>query len=205
MNLHYATNTISVAVAITLEEAQQAYTLTKVSFADAEQTKAPYLAVNPKGRVPALEAGGTVLTETGALLDFIAALAPEADLIPSDPLQAAKMRSVMYYLASTMHINHAHKMRGSRWADLPESHADMAAKVTQTMTTSAEYLEAECLHGPFILGEQFTIGDAYLFIVCSWLEGDGVDVANFPKITTFMAAMNARASVQKMRDTKVLV
>ena len=204
MRLHYATNTISVAVAIALEEAGLPYEPVAVSFADAEQTKPKYLKINPKGRVPALETDGTILTETGAILDYIAAVAPDAGLVPAEPLAAAKMRSVMYYLASTMHVNHAHKMRGARWADRPESHADMAAKVTETMTASAAFVEAECLTGPFILGSDITIGDCYLFQVCTWLEGDGVDVSAFPKITAFLAAMEARASVKSMREQGIL-
>ena len=105
LKLHYAPGTISVAVAIALEEAGLAYEPVKVDFASAEQTAAPYLALNPKGRVPALIGDdGTVMTETGALLDYIAALAPQAGLLPADAQSAAHMRGVMYYLASTMHV-----------------------------------------------------------------------------------------------------
>ena len=127
MRLYYAPGTISVAVAITLNEAGIAFDTHRISFQDAEQTKPEYLSINPKGRVPALETGGRILTETGALLEYVAALAPGANLMPDDPVDAAHVRSVMYYLASTMHVNHAHKMRGTRWADRPESHADMTA------------------------------------------------------------------------------
>ena len=164
-----------------------------------------YLAINPKGRVPALVlADGTILTETGALLDYIAALAPDAGLVPSDPVQAAHMRSVMYYLASTMHVAHAHKMRGSRWADAPESHADMAAKVPQTMTDCATFVEAECLRGDYVCGSNFSIADAYLFVVCNWLAGDGVDLAAFPKLTAFMQRMAQRDSVQALRTNGMI-
>ncbi|KAG1647489.1 Glutathione S-transferase GST-6.0 [Nymphon striatum] len=160
MKLYFATGTISVAVAITLEEAGLPYEPLKVDFSKAEQTKPDYLKLNPKGRVPALVTkGGTILTETGALLDYIAALQPDAGLIPQDAEDAAHMRSVMYYLASTMHIAHAHKMRGSRWADQQSSYDDMAAKVPQTMTTCAEYVQTDCLRGDFTTGDSLTIAD----------------------------------------------
>jgi len=193
-----------VAVAVALQEAGLPHDLTPVSFAAAEQTKAPYLAINPKGRVPALETAGTVLTETGAILEYIAAQAPDAGLVPRDPRHAAKMRAVMYYMASTMHVNHAHKMRGARWADHADSHADMATKVRETMTASAAYIEADCLTGPFILGDIVTIGDAYLFAVCRWLEGDGVAIADFPKVAAFLDAMNDRDSVKAVRAAGVI-
>lgn len=204
MRLYYAPGTISVAVAIALHEANLSYEARMVSFKEAEQTKPEYLAINPKGRVPALEVAGAVLTETGALLDYVAALAPQAELVPGDPVEAARMRSVMYYLASTMHVNHAHKMRGSRWADKPESYKDMAAKVPETMTASAAYIENECLRGPFVMGKKITIADPYTFVVCNWLEGDGVNLTAFPKLETFLNNMRTRPSVKAVIAQRML-
>ncbi|MCX7565597.1 glutathione S-transferase N-terminal domain-containing protein [Sulfitobacter sp. F26169L] len=205
MNLFYTNGTISIAPAIALVEAGLDHTLTRLDFAKAEQTKPEYLAINPKGRVPALALhDGTVLTETGALLDYIATLAPDARLVPASPEDAAHMRSVMYYLASTMHVAHAHKMRGSRWADNPDSHADMKAKVTENMTACAQFVETECLRGSYVCGDEFSIADPYLFVVCKWLAGDGVTVADFPEIKAFMARMENRESVRTVRDKGML-
>ncbi|MEP5728703.1 MAG: glutathione S-transferase family protein [Sulfitobacter sp.] len=205
MKLYFATGTISIAVAIALEEAGVGYEAVKVDFANAAQTKPEYLAVNSKGRVPALVTeGGAVLTETGALLDYVAALHPEAGLVPSDPQEAAHMRSVMYYLASTMHVAHAHKMRGTRWADQQSSFDDMKAKVPQTMTACATYVETECLRGDYTLGDAFSLADPNLFMVCSWLAGDGVNISDFPKITAFLARMEERDSVKSVRAKAML-
>jgi len=205
LKLYFAPRTISIAVAIALEEAGLPYEAIKVDFKTAEQTSPIYLAVNPKGRVPALATSdGTVLTETGALLDYVAALSPSAQLVPSDPSEAAKMRGVMYYLASTMHVAHAHKLRGSRWADQPSSFEDMAAKVPETMTACAAFVEAECLAGDYVLGDDFSLADPYLFVVCNWLSGDGVNVEDFPTIQGFMARMEARPSVQSVRERGML-
>ncbi|WP_299143572.1 glutathione S-transferase family protein [uncultured Tateyamaria sp.] len=202
MKLHYAPGTISIAVAIALHEAGLDYTPQKLDFRAGEQRTDAYARINPKGRVPALETEGTILTETGAILDYLADLAP--GLMPADPLDAARARAVMYYLASTMHVNHAHKMRGSRWADQDSSWQDMAAKVPETMAASAQFVEGTCLTGPYILGETACIADAYLFVVCTWLPGDGVDLAPYPKLRAFMAAMEARPSVQTVRGNGML-
>ncbi|MFL4469101.1 glutathione S-transferase family protein [Tateyamaria armeniaca] len=202
MKLYYAPRTISIAVAIALNEAGIDYETHKLDFAAGEQNSDGYAAINPKGRVPALELDGTILTETGALLEYVATLAPA--LMPADAVAAAQARSVMYYLASTMHVNHAHRLRGHRWADNEASWADMAAKVPQTMTDSATFIETECLAGPFVLGDTLCIADIYLFVVCGWLEGDGVDLAPFPKLRAFMAAMEERASVQAVRANGML-
>lgn len=205
LTLYYATGTISIAAAIALEEAGLAYDTVRVDFKSAEQTKPDYLGINPKGRVPALALeDGTVVTETGAILDYIAALAPDAQLVPADPARAAHMRGAMYYLASTMHVAHAHKMRGSRWASQQSSFDDMTAKVPQTMAACAAYVEAEILRGDYVLGQAFSIADPYLFVVCNWLEGDSVDVSLYPGIQTFMARMEQRASVRAVREKGML-
>ncbi|WP_299621369.1 glutathione S-transferase family protein [uncultured Tateyamaria sp.] len=202
MKLHYAPGTISIAAAIALEEAGLDYTAHKLDFSQGDQNSTAYLAINPKGRVPALDVDGQILTETGAILDFVAAHDPR--LMPADLVHAAHARSVMYYLASTMHVNHAHKMRGHRWADNAASHADMTAKVPETMTASATFVEAGCIRGTYVLGDHFSIADCYLFVVCNWLPGDGVDLAPFPKIRAFMDAMEARHSVQTVRANGML-
>ena len=195
LKLHYAPNTISIVVAIALNEGGVHSEPIRVDFASAEQTKPAYKAINPKARVPALVTPGGILTETGAIIEYLADTAVPA-LRPADPFQAAKMREMVFYVATTMHVNHAHRMRGYRWADQQSSYDDMAAKVPETMAESCAYVESQ-IEGPLLFGEHVTLADIYLFVVSHWLKGDGVDVTNYPKLTAFREAMLARPSVQK--------
>ena len=205
LTLHYAPGTISIAVAIALKEAGVDHETVKVDFAAAEQTQAPYLELNPKGRVPLLTLdNGTRLTETGALLDYVAAIAPEAELVPNDPVAAAHMRGVMYYLASTMHVAHAHKMRGTRWATRQESFEDMTAKVPENMAACGAYLNEHALRGDFVAGDRLSIADPYLFIVCNWMEGDGAPLKDHPRIAAFMERMESRDSIAAVRAKGML-
>ncbi|AUQ60071.1 putative glutathione S-transferase [Phaeobacter inhibens] len=196
MQLYYAPKTISVAVAIALEEAGLDYEPIRIDFAAKEQLGDAYAQINPKGRVPALVVDGGILTETGALLEFVADVAPDAGLRPKDPVLLARMREVMFYLASTMHVNHAHKLRGSRWATDRSSWKDMQKMVPQTMAASCDYICQSGLRGPLVLGDTLSLADCYLYVVCSWLEGDGVNVADYQKIQKFMASMDQRESVR---------
>jgi len=196
MKLYYADTTVAIAVLIALKETNLSYELINVDFGAKVQTTSEYLAINPKGSVPALVTDQGVLTETGALLDYIHALAPEAGLVPDDPFEAARMRELMYYLASTWHVNHAHKVHGERWADNTQSHEDMRAKAPETMRACCAYIEASLLKGPFLLGDSFSLADAYLYVVSGWLKGDGVDVSDYPKLTAFRKEMEKRSSVQ---------
>ena len=102
----------------------------------------------------------------------------------------------MYYFASTVHVAHAHRMRGYRWATEESSFADMKAKVPETMTAAAGYLE-ELVEGPYLFGGEITLADPYLYTMVRWMEGDGVDMAGFPRLAAFRTAMEARPSVQK--------
>lgn len=205
LELFFAPNTISVAVAIALEEAGASYTPRLIDFSKAEQTSASYREINPKGRVPALRTEDGLLTEAGALLEYVHALNPAKNLVPSDALQAAKMREAMFYFASTMHVNHAHKLRGARWANNQTSWDDMRSKVAETMTASCNYVEQSLLAGPYLLGDTFSLADAYLFVICTWLDGDGVDVTQFPKIRALMAEMEKRPSVAAVREAGILI
>lgn len=198
MKFFCAKATISIATAIMLEESGIGYDPVLLNFAEADQLKPEYQAINPKGRVPALVTGHGVLTETGAILEYLNTMA-NADMVPADPWEAAQMRAVMYYLASTFHINHAHKKRGARWADLEASLKDMTAKVPETMGASCAYIEENCALSPFVMGAEMTVADPWLFTICTWLNGDGVDITAYPKLSAHFDMMNARPSVAAVR------
>ena len=193
MDLHLAKNTISTASHIALEDAGLPHTLHWVNFADREQTSPEYLAINPKARVPALIVEGRVLTETPAILLYIADNAP--DLAPTDPWGRAQLNEWLSYLASTMHVNHAHKFRGSRWTPDKDAHKAMAAHVPTTMAASCAYVEDK-LHDSGWALEAFSVADMHLYAISRWLKGDGVDVTDYPRLNAHFNEMRKRASVQ---------
>ena len=188
MRLYFAPGTIAVASALALLEEGAAFEVATVDFASQGQRSAAYLAVNEKGRVPSLETPNGILTETMAILEYAA-----PSLIPAGAWSAAKMREVMTYLATTMHVAHAHKMRGHRWARQESSRADMKTLVTENMAEAAAYLETK-IAGPYVLGDTVSLADPYLYAVTSWLEGDGVAVEAYPRIAALRAAYETRAS-----------
>ena len=202
LTLYYAPNTIAAAPAILLNEGGVHYEAVRINFKEAEQTKPEYLAINPKGRVPAITTPEGILTEAGAILEYLAVTAVPG-FVPADPLHAARMREVMFYLASTMHPNHAHGLRGSRWANEAASLADMKAKLPETMTASSTYIE-DLMIGPYLFGPQPTLADIYLYAISHWLEGDGVNLEDFPGIRAFRDAMGARPSVRKVFEDGIL-
>ena len=199
LKLYYAPGTCALASHIALAEAGAPYTTEKLDFKSNQQNSPEYLAINPKGRVPALVTDRGILTETLAMLAFIAQSYPHAKLAPlDDPFVFAQVQAFNSYLCSSVHVAHAHKMRGARWAVEESSFADMKRKVPQTMGASFALIERDMLKGPWVMGEQYTICDPYLYTLAGWLEGDGVDLKTLPKVADHLKRMSERAAVQKV-------
>jgi glutathione S-transferase len=201
LKLYYAPGSCALASHIALQETGAAYTAERIDFKTNQQNSAEYLAINPKGRVPSLVTDRGILTETPAMLVFIAQSFPQAKLTPSDDAFAfAQAQAFNSYLCSTVHVAHAHKGRGPRWATEESSFADMKRKVPQTMAACFALIERDMLRGPWVMGESYTICDPYLFTLAQWLEGDGVDLAALPKVADHRRRMAARPAVQKVLE-----
>jgi glutathione S-transferase len=199
LKLFYALGSCSLASHIALEEAGADYELVAMSTRDGDQRTPEYLAINPKGRVPALVTDRGVLTETPAILAYVAQTYPAARLAPlDDPFAFAEAQAFNSYLCSTVHVAHAHKHRGYRWADDPAALAEMTRKVPETEAACFQLIEDEFLKGPWVMGEAYSICDGYLFTLAGWLEGDGIDLRRFPKVHEHSERVRARPAVAKV-------
>jgi glutathione S-transferase len=190
MRFYYAPLSCALATHIVLEHIGADYEAEKLNLRENDQNAPGYLAINPKGRVPALITDQGILTETPALLLYLAQTFPAARLAPLDDAFAlAQMQSINSWFCSTVHVHHAHGARGRRWSDDLDAQKSMKAKVAENMTGAAELIEKEILRGPWVMGDQFTVADAYLFTMTSWMAGDGVDLTKFPKLADHFARM----------------
>ena len=196
LTLYYSRASCAYAPHILLHDAGADFTTVEIDFATGEQTSPDFLAINPKGRVPALVTPEGILTENPAILLYIAQTHPETKLAPSEPFALARAQSFNMFLASTVHVAHSHKHRGARWADDPAAQAAMTAKVTENMAMYAGMIEAHYFTGPWVLGENYSMCDAYLALITRWLGADGVDLADFPNLQAHDALMRTRPSMQ---------
>jgi glutathione S-transferase len=201
LTFYYAPGTCALASHLALEYSGAPYEAKRLDFKQQQQRAPEYLRVNPKGRVPALVTDRGVITETPAVLQYIAQSFPAAQLAPlDDAFLLAKVNEFNSYLCSTVHVNHAHKGRGYRWVD-PEDSAAIEAmknKVPQTMTESFTLIEETMLQGPWVLGERFSTSDLYLFTIAGWLQGDGVDVNRFPKVADLVRRLGEQPQARKV-------
>jgi glutathione S-transferase len=198
LTFYYATNTCALASHIALEEAGAVYETRWVDFRAAEQTKPDYLTINPKGRVPALATERGVLTETPAILAYIAQTHAQARLAPlDDPFAFAELQSFLSYLCSTVHVAHAHRMRGSRWADDPAAWEAMKKKVPQSVGACFDLIERKLFRGPWATGEAYTVADPYLFTLARYMEVDGLEPSAYPRVLDHRDRMAERPAVQR--------
>ena len=198
LKLYYARGTCALASQIALEEAGAHFETVRLDFRTDDQRKPEYLAINPKGRVPALVTDRGVLTETPAILVFIAQSFPAAKLAPlDDPFAFAQVQAFNSYLCSTVHVAHAHGPRGTRWADDPAALEELKRKVPQTVGECFALIEREMFQGPWVMGDAYSICDPYLFTLASWMKGDGVDPARFPAIQDHSRRMAERPAVKR--------
>jgi glutathione S-transferase len=203
LKLYYAPNTCALASHIALEEAGANYESVRLSFKTEDQKKPDYLKINPKARVPALVTDRGIITETPAILVYIAQTHPAAKLAPvDDPYALARVQAFNSYLCSTVHVAHAHRMRGYRWTDDAAAIETMRKKVPQTVGECFALIEREMFEGPWVMGKDYTVCDGYLFTLTQWLGGDGVDVNRTPKIAEHFKRVGDRPAVRKAVDAE---
>lgn len=199
LNFYYAPRCCALASHIVLEEIGAPYARTRIDFTRQEQRSPEYLKINPKGRVPALATPQGILTETPAILVYLAQTFPQAKLAPLDDVWAfAQVQSFNAYLCATVHVAEAHWQRGNRWVDPDDAHAIAALKkkVPASVFDAFELVERN-LTGTWVMGDTFTICDPYLFTLAQWMEFYGVHVAGLPRVLEHRARVGARPATQR--------
>lgn len=194
---YYSKGSSALAAHILLEEVGADYEAQHVALAKQEHMEPGYLAVNPKGRIPALETTDGFLSENPAILTYIAQTHPEAGMLPDTPYEAARVHAFNAYLSSTVHVAFAHFQKGARWSDDPAAIETMRAKVPVNLAEAAKLIEDHYFKGPWVMGDLYTIADPYLFLLHRWMEKAGTEIALFEKLAAHVAAMRKRPAVQR--------
>jgi glutathione S-transferase len=207
LKLFYAPNACSLASHIALAESGAEFEPIRLDLKAGDQRKPDYLAINPKGRVPALVTPRGTLTENVVILGWVAQTFPEAHLKPDGDFFAfSEMQVFNLYLAATIHVTFAHLFRSYRYADSDSAMADMKAKVPSNLAEQWKLIEDRLGDGrPWVCGERFTVADPYLYVFARWLERDGVGgSAAMPLTRAHRARMQQRDAVKRVLATEGL-
>ncbi|MDE2305098.1 MAG: glutathione transferase GstA [Gammaproteobacteria bacterium] len=201
MKLYYSPGACSLAPHIALCEAGIACALEKVNLQTKQtETGADYRAVNPKGSVPALALdGGHVLTEAAAILQYLADQAPASGLAPpAGSFERYRLIELLNYVATEIH-----KGFSPLWN--PKATAEWRAAALALLGARFDWLSAHLANRNFLMGETFSVADAYLFTVLSWSGHVGVDLGKWPVLGAFQARVGHRPKVQQALREEGLV
>jgi glutathione S-transferase len=197
LQLYFAPGSSSLAPLVALEEINVPYGAHGLDLAAGDQHKPDYLKVNPRGRVPTLLVDGQPVTEVLAILTYLAHRYPHSELLPlADPLRLAKAYEVMSWFASTVHVAFAQIARPERYADDEAVKAALAtpgeARFARTLTDIERLAQAP---GPWLLGESFSVVDAYALVIWRWAERRQIETGRYPAWGAKAVRAFARPSV----------
>ena len=201
LKLFYSPGACSLAPHIALEETGAAFEPVRLAFAKNEQRSPEYLAINPKGRVPAIAENGTVITENPAVLRYIARRFPAAKLWPDDdPVLDAQCLEWCAWMSNTIHVSYAHIRRVERYADEEAARAEVVRKGRETTRQLWADIDARLAGRQWALGTRYSVADPYLLVFWTWGRGPvlGYDMPrDFPNWTAHARRMAQRVAVQR--------
>jgi len=200
MKLYYYPGACSLAPHIVAREAGIDFTLEKVDLANrTTETGANYLAVNPKGYVPALGLqDNSVLTEASAIIQYLADSQPAADLAPTHgSMERYRLLEWLGFISTEIH-----KGFGPLWN--PATPDAVKAATKERLASRFALLNETLGKQPFLMGDKFTIADAYLFTVVNWTNFHGIDISSFPNLQAFQARIASRPAVQQALEAEGL-
>jgi glutathione S-transferase len=197
LKLYYAPISCSLVPYVALIEAGAKFDVHVVNFMRGEQVSDAYLRINPKHKVPVLLIDGAPLTENIAILQWIAAQYPQANLLPRGGLEEFKAISFLAWCAAGIHPHLTPNVLPERYCDLPGTE-ESVRRCAQKMLLENFQIAEDLLAGRDWFFDRFTLADAYFF----WCFRRGmafkVDMSGFPNCRTHFNRVSARASVQNL-------
>ncbi len=201
MKLYYAPGACSLAAHIVAREAGLSFDLDKVDLGK-KQTEGgeDYTKVNPKGYVPALRLDdGQILTEASIIVQYLADQKPQSGLAPkAGTMERYRLMEWLNFVSSEIH-----KSYGPLWKpDTPEA-AKQSAK--DLLGQRFDYLADTLGAKPYLMGDAFSVADAYLFTVLNWTHIHNIDLGKWPALKDYMARIGERPMVKEAMKTEGLL
>jgi glutathione S-transferase len=193
MKLYFSTGACSLSPRIVLMEAGIPFTDEKVDLKSKKTASgADFFSINSKGAVPALELdNGQVLTEGPAIVQYLADLKPDSGLAPrAGSFERYRLMEILNFITSEMHKGFSPLFK----ADTP---ADARKSAVDTLGKKFDWLSAHLAGKKFLMGDTFTVADAYLFTVLRWSGVVHVDLAKWPVLAAYVARVGERPKVKE--------
>jgi len=198
LTLYFSPGACSMASHIGLEETGAPYEAKPVLLAKGQQRTESYLKINPRGKVPALDADGKILVENTAILTYLARRFPEKKLMPSDPLEEARCISTMCWFSSIVHPSYQRAHRPERFADGEAAHAAVKENGRKSFCANCQEIDSMIRGNPWIMGSQYTLVDPYALVFYGWGQRGGFPMNELAAYTAWRERMLQRPTVRKI-------
>lgn len=197
--LYYSPGSCSLAPHIALHEIGRPFELRKFATADRANYSAEYLAINPKGRIPALQIDGFVLTENPAILAYLGRRFPSAGLYPADASEAeARCLELLAWSSNTVHVAYAQLLRPERFVPNERSYPAVKDSGRINYERCLADIEKRLQSQEYAVGAQFTVVDPFWLVFYRWGMRSSYDMRNrFPAYTAYAKRLCERPSVQR--------
>ncbi|MFO0762225.1 MAG: glutathione transferase GstA [Byssovorax sp.] len=192
MKLYFSPGACSLSPHIVLREAGFDFEIERVDFATKKTTRGTdYTTINPNGYVPALVLdSGDVLTEGPAIVQYLADQKPESGLAPKNgTIERAHLQEWLNFISTELHKAYSPLFS----AKTPEEHK---ATVRETLSKRLDYVAHKLDGKAFLMGDHFTVADAYLFTVISWGKYTGLPLDRWPVLAAYHARIKDRQTVK---------
>jgi glutathione S-transferase len=201
MKLYFSPGACSLSPHIILQESGLPFTIEKVDLRSKQTASgADYLAINPKGYVPALEMDdGVLLTEGPAIVQYLADQVPDKQLAPANgSMERYQLMSWLTFIGTEIHKNYSPLFN-------PASTDDAKASAKQALAKRYAYVERMLDGREYLVGTQFSVTDGYLFVVTNWSGMLKLDMSAFPNIAAFQQRIGARPAVRQAMQAEGLI
>ena len=197
--LYYSPGACSFAPHVVLNEIGEPFEVRKFSTADRENYSPEYLAVNPKGRIPALLIDGFTLTENPAILAYLGRRFPRAGLYPSDASEAeGRCLELLAWSSNTVHVAYAQLLRPERFVLAEASYPPVKESGQVNYPRCLADIDSRLRHQAYAVGPQFTVVDPFWLVFYRWGARLGYDMKRaYPAYTAYVERLCQRPSIQR--------
>ena len=198
LKLYYSPGSCSLAPHIVLEEISEQFDIELVSSMDNSTSTAGYLKINPKGRVPVLDIGESIITEVSAILTYLALTFPQADLLENTPTGLARAIEWMNWLTGIHSSVIAQNWRVERFSNDLSAHKDIQIKGMENLIEVCDQIDSKLQSHKWAVGEKYSIVDPYLLVFFRWGNRLGLNMRAYSHWTKHAELMEQRKAVQSV-------
>ena len=204
ITLYYSPGSCSLAPHIVLHEIGQPFELRKFATADRANYSAEDLAVNPKGRIPALQIDGFILTEVPAILAYLGRRFPDAELYPADAAEPeARCLELLAWSSNTVHVAYAQLFRPERFVQHEQNYPPVKESGRSNYDRCLADIEKQLQRQDYALGARFSVVDPFWLVFYRWGVRSSFDMRKrFPAYTAYAERLCNRSTVQRALTTE---